>query len=310
MKVGITGARGLLGRSLLQRLGALAGVEVKALVRGTAPPVPAPDNVQWMIADLARPEDCATFVEDLDVIVHFAHKNSPLTSEADWSRDVDLNLLPTLNLLTAIGRAGRRPHVVYPSSGGAVYGLSPDHVPFREENVCAPENSYGIQKLAAEHYLRIMSERKLLTATVLRIGNAYGWILPPQRLQGFIGTAVHRVLHHQPIRVVGNPENVRDYVHVDDICNAMLAALSRRIGCEVFNIGTGVGTSVSEILAVLERLCGRSLEVSFESILGADRLPPWCVLDGRRAAAGLGWRAVISLEQGIQRMLQARSEPE
>lgn len=303
MKIGVTGAGGLLGGSLLAKLAVAQHVEVKALAR--SPTAEKRANVRWVVGDLDHPQDCAAFVEDLDVVFHFAHRNSPLTSDSDWSSDSRVNLLPTLNLLTAIERARRRPHIVYPSSGGAVYGLSPERVPFREESACHPGSSYGIQKLAVEHYLRIMAERDLLTATVLRIGNAYGWILPPDRLQGFIGTAVHRVLHGQPIRIVGDPHNVRDYVHMEDVCDALLRTMDRRTEFEVFNIGTGVGASVSDILAILERLTGRSIEIFIERIAGADRLPPWCVLDITRAAEVLGWRPGISLEQGIERMLHS-----
>jgi UDP-glucose 4-epimerase len=303
VKIGVTGAEGQLGGSLLERLKTMEDVEVKALARGPAPTAHA--NVRYMTGDLNRREDCAAFVADMDVIVHFAHKNSPLTSDSNWGRDVELNLIPTLNLFDAIERAGRRPHVVYPSSGGAVYGQSSARIPFRENSACEPTSSYGIQKLAVEHYLHIMAARGLLTASVLRIGNAYGWILPPDRLQGFIGTAVHRALHQQPVRIIGDPRNVRDYVHVEDICSALVSVIPRQLGCEVFNIGTGVGATVSDILAILERLSGRSLEVSTERVTGADRLTPWCVLDVTRAAEVLGWRPAISLEQGIERMLHS-----
>lgn len=303
MKIGVTGAGGLLGGSLLAKLAVAQHVEVEALAR--SPVAEKRANVRWVVGDLDRPQDCAAFVADLDVVFHFAHKNSPLTSDSDWSSDSRLNLLPTLNLLTAIEGARRRPHVVYPSSGGAVYGVSPERIPFREESACHPGSSYGIQKLAVEHYLRIMAERNLLTATVLRIGNAYGWILPPDRLQGFIGTAVHRVLHGQPIRIVGDPHNVRDYVHVDDICVALLQAMERRAGFEVFNIGTGVGTSVSDIVSILSRRAGRPLDTSLGQIPGAERLPPWCVLNISKAARVLGWQPTISLEQGIERMFRA-----
>jgi UDP-glucose 4-epimerase len=186
-----------------------------------------------------------------------------------------------------------------------VYGVVRERTPFREDQPCQPENSYGIQKLTAEHYLRIMAERDMLSAVTLRIGNAYGWILPPDRLQGFVGTAVHRVLHGLPIRILGDPENVRDYVHVDDVCDALLRALEMRTRYEVFNVGTGVGTSVSQILRMLEELSGRALTARVEHMPGAERLPPWCVLDCTRAATQLGWRARIPLANGLRRMLDA-----
>lgn len=303
MKVGVTGAAGLLGSSIIRHLMRVPGITIKALARRRLPVECG--TVEFMLGDLERPSDCASFVHDLDAILHFAHTNSPLTSETDWTRDTELNLLPTLNLLTAIAHAGRRPHVVFPSSGGAVYGVVRERTPFREDQSCQPENSYGIQKLTAEHYLRIMAERDMLSAVTLRIGNAYGWILAPDRLQGFVGTAVHRVLHGLPIRILGDPENVRDYVHVDDVCDALLRALEMRTRYEVFNIGTGVGTSVTRILRMLEDLSGHALTVRVEHMPGAERLPPWCVLDCTRAATQLGWRARIPLAHGLRQMLDA-----
>ena len=303
MKVGITGAAGLLGSSIIRRLARVPDIRIKALARR---PIPIESRaVECMVGNLERPADCAAFVQDLDAVLHFAHTNSPLTSETDWARDTQLNLLPTLNLLSAIAVAGRRPHVVFPSSGGAVYGGIRDRTPFTEGEPCQPENSYGVQKVAAEHYLRIMAERDMLNAVTLRIGNAYGWILPPDRLQGFVGTAVHRVLHGLPIRILGDPENVRDYVHVDDVCDALLRVLERRTRYEVFNVGTGVGTSVTQILHMLEQLSGQTLAARVEHVPGAERLPPWCVLDCTRAATELGWRARIPLADGLRLMLDA-----
>jgi len=256
MKIGVTGANGLLGRSIVGALQQLPKMEIRALVR-QLPRVESHPRTDWLLGDLARPEDCRAFVAGLDVVLHCAHKNSPLTSDGDWAQDARLNLIPTLNLLGAIEGAKRCPHLIYPSSGGAVYGLSRAGVPFRESDPCLPENSYGIQKLAVEHYLRVFAERELLTATVLRIGNAYGWLLAPDRSQGFIGTAINRVLHGQPVRLIGDPHNVRDYVYVDDILSAIFKVLEGRRGFEVFNVGSGVGASVMDILSLIERKIGK-----------------------------------------------------
>lgn len=302
MKIGVTGANGLLGRSIVGALQQLPKMEIRALVR-QLPRVEGHPRTDWLLGDLARPEDCRAFVADLDVVLHCAHKNSPLTSDGDWAQDARLNLIPTLNLLGAIEGAKRCPHLIYPSSGGAVYGLSRACAPFRESDPCLPENSYGIQKLAVERYLRVFAERELLTATVLRIGNAYGWLLAPDRSQGFIGTAINRVLHGQPVRLIGDPHNVRDYVYVDDILSAVLKVLEGRRGFEIFNIGSGVGASVMDILALIERKIGEPPLVHVETVVGAYRLPPWCVLDITAANQQLGWHPHVSLEEGIVRML-------
>lgn len=302
MKIGVTGASGLLGQSIVGALQQFPGMEVRALVR-QPPRIESHPRIDWFLGDLARQEDCRAFVADLDVILHCAHKNSPLTSDGDWGQDARLNLLPTLNLLMAIESAKRCPHLIYPSSGGAIYGLSRAHVPFRESDSCFPENSYGIQKLVIEHYLRVFAARELLTATILRIGNAYGWLLAPDRSQGFIGTAINRVLHGQPIRLIGDPHNVRDYVYVDDIISAILKVLEGCRGFEVFNIGSGIGASVMDILNLIERKTGKPLLVHAETVVGAYHLPPWCVLDITAANQQLGWYPRVSLEDGIARML-------
>ena len=302
MKIGITGAGGMLGRTLVDRFAESSGIEVVALSRRPAMSAATP-NVRWLQGDLASSEDCNLFVAGLDVVFHCAHKNSPLTSDGEWARDAQLNLVPTLNLLSAIERSGRRMHVVYPSSGGAVYGASQGLRPFRETDPCLPLNSYGIQKLAIEHYLRVFAQRDLLTVSVLRIGNAYGWLLPPDRTQGFIGTAINRMLHGQPVRIIGDTHNVRDYVHIEDIATAVMSAAARREPFEVFNIGTGAGSSVADILAVLEQLTGRQPITEIVQLPGADRLPPWCVLDISEAERCLGWRPQVALADGLARML-------
>jgi UDP-glucose 4-epimerase len=279
----------------------VGGVEITALTRRRAQDsIP----VRWLCGDLQSPEDCDRLVEGQDVIIHLAHTDSPLTSDRDMVRDTMFNLVPTLNLLKAIQHAGRRPHVIFPSSGGAIYGKSSSHVPFKESDPPQPLSSYGIQKLVAEHYIRLSVLRGHLSATVLRIGNAYGWLLPLDRPQGFTGTAVARVLTGQPIRVFGNPANVRDYVHIDDICEAMLLSLTRRGGFEVFNIGTGVGTSVANVIALIEQEWGRPVSRVMVHHDHADFLPNWCVLDAEKARRELGWSGKIDIRRGIRLLIE------
>lgn len=308
MRICITGASGLIGRSLLVRLAAEQDLAITALTRTIAATGQAGMEerpaVRWMRGDLGSVKDCEAAVAGQDVVIHLAHTNSPFTSDRDMASDALLNLVPTLNLLQAVQRAGHRPHVIYPSSGGGVYGTSRTHAPFSEEHDCRPSSSYGVQKLAAEHYIRLCAEREYLTATVLRIGNAYGWLLPPERQQGFIGTALHRVLNGRPVRIFGNPRNVRDYVHIEDILAVLRLAVARRQPFEIFNIGTGVGTTVTEIVALIGKIVGRPVECTTEPDDQARFLPDWCVLDIAKARSELGWHPRIGLEEGLRNMLR------
>ncbi len=314
MKICITGATGLIGRSLLAHLNGEKGLSITALTRtlhATGQEGAAKGAaVRWMRCDLGSIRDCEAAVEDQDVVVHLAHTNSPLTSDRDMPSDALLNLVPTLNLLQAIQRTGHRPHVIYPSSGGGVYGVSSSNTPFREEQACQPNSSYGIQKLAAEHYLRLGAERGYLTATILRIANAYGWLLSPERQQGFIGTALYQALNGCPVRIFGNPRNVRDYVHIEDVLRALRIVIGRREPFEIFNIGTGIGTTVAEIVALIGKATGQPVTCVTEAHEQARFLPGWCVLDIGKARKELAWEPKIVIEEGLRRMVrEAGAQP-
>lgn len=304
--IGVTGASGFLGTSLLPRLAADPGARVIALTRTlSSSQIEAPANVEWRQSDLNSYGDCRAFVRDVDVIVHLAHTNTPLTSNRSLTSDVSANAGPMLTLLQAIREAGTRPRIVYASSGGAIYRQSADGSPVGEDAELEPFTSYGILKVAFEQYLRMGAHERWLTATVLRIGNPYGVLLPIQRLQGFIGVALHQLLSGSPIRVFGNVDNVRDYVHLDDVCRAFLSAVDEPAPFELYNIGSGIGTSVREVIEILRRVTGCDLRIERDEIPGdASRLPRWIVLDTSKAERAFGWRAEVGIEEGIRAMWQ------
>jgi len=200
---------------------------------------------------------------------------------------------------------GSRPHIVYFSSGGAVYGSSSVQVPFRESDPCQPTSSYGVQKVTAEQYLRLAASKGILTATVLRVSNAYGTLLPNQRLQGLIGVTVNNLLHGRPARVFGNPDNVRDYVHLDDICRASETVVQPREVFAVYNVGSGVGHSVKEVLRIIEDCVPARLPSEMlPEVEGADWLSDWVVLDIMKAKRDLNWAPSIELRTGIAKLVE------
>jgi len=125
-------------------------------------------------------------------------------------------------------------------------------------------------------------------------------LLPPERLQGFLGVAVAQLAAGRPIRIFGDPANVRDYIHLDDVCRALELALAPRPGYDVFNIGSGSGVSVAELVDLLGRVAGTTPLVEHEApSRDAQRLPSWIVLDASKARRELDWSPTVSLEQGV-----------
>jgi UDP-glucose 4-epimerase len=254
--------------------------------------------------DLLSFEDCMRFVQGLDVVIHLAHCNAPVNCDLDQPKDALLNIIPLLNLLRAVEITKSKPHVVYFSSGGAIYGRTRDHVPFRETDPCEPFSSYGIQKLVAEHYLRLAAQNGHLTCTVLRVGNAYGTVLPHERMQGLIGTAVNRVIRGMPVRVFGRMDNVRDYVHLDDICRIVEVVVHSKTPFTIVNIGGGRGFSVSEVLQNIQDCVNYPLEV--QAVLDPEcgrRLSDWVVLDITKARTEFVWTPTVDFRAGIRAMV-------
>jgi UDP-glucose 4-epimerase len=262
-----------------------------------------------MAGDLMNEADCAEFVEGVDAVAHFAQSNSPAISDRHWPSDLVANISPGLNLLEALRkrRGDGECHLIFASSGGAVYGSGPaDGVAFRETDECRPLSPYGIQKLAMEHYLRTASEQGWLRATVLRISNAYGELLAAERRQGLIGVAMARVLAGRAVRVFGSLETVRDYVHVEDVARAFGAALSKAgESFRVFNIGAGAGHSVAEVLELIGRVTGREVRMEVSDFgKAAIGLVPRVVLANGKAREELGWVPEMGLEEGIRGMVR------
>lgn len=308
-RVGITGASGFIGGALLHWLTERTGYELVALTRTISPARPAAHpRVTWRQGDLTSPQDAMEFVQGLDCVVHLAHTNTPLTSNKDLPSDAAMNLVPTLSLIQALRHRDADCHVVFASSGGAIYRGSVDRTPVTEDSPVEPATSYGIQKLTTEHYLRLAAGEGWLSASVLRIGNAYGALLPPERLQGFLGVAVSQLAQGRPIRIFGSMANVRDYVHLDDVCRVIELALERRPEFGVFNVGSGQGVSVSDLLKLLASIVGTVPVVEHElPTRDAQRLPAWIVLDSSRAAAELGWTASVRLEDGVRALWEEAS---
>lgn len=297
----MTGATGFIGSYIARSILAAQSGALRLLVRNISN-YRGPSGSEVVQGDLMSRADCDRFVAGLKVIYYLAHTNSPVSSDIDLPSDALVNLVPLLNLVQAIQTERTKPHIVYFSSGGAVYEPKMNQIPYRETDPCNPVSSYGIQKLAAEQYLRLGARKGCLTATVLRIGNVYGTLLSQSRMQGFIGVALNSVVHGSPIRVFGNPENVRDYVHLDDLSDMVLRASVPTQPFTIVNVGCGVGYSVREILNAMRDVWGNPLVVGCDPSRG-NSLTDWVVLDNHKALNEFGWSPRISLHHGIARML-------
>ncbi len=290
----ILGAGGFIGTNLCQRL-VQHGANVVAFGRRASFPE-ALEGCTWVSGDFLNQADLATALEGAEVVVHAVGTVTPAKSNEFPITDIEENLIGTLRLINLCIEKGVQRLIVL-SSGGTVYG-SDAPVPTSEDAANDPLCSYGIVKLAVEKYLAVYRRQGLLDSVVLRVANPFG---PYQLLkgQGLIAAAMQKILIGQPFEIWGDGTVTRDYIYIDDVVDAILAAakLTDASAPRLYNIGSGVGRSINSVIASITEIHGR-----FDIIrqLGRTVDVPVSVLDIQRARHFLGWHPCTEWETGLR----------
>lgn len=293
----VLGGNGFIGSTLVSRLLA-QGHSVRVFDRGA--PMHSSKSFHFFAGDFTTHADFTELLHGADVVFHLISTTLPNTSVDNTSADVCGNLLPTLRLLEQMRKQGIS-RIVFPSSGGTVYGEA-QYLPIDEKHPTEPIVPYGATKLAIEKYLAIFRHARQLDPICLRISNPYGPGFRPESPQGVIGAFLNKSLSNQPIDLWGAGEVQRDYLYIDDLIDAMIAAAYYEGPHFLFNISTGIGTSLLQIIALVEQATGHPLVVHRHSSRSFDVRSN--VLCNARAREELGWSPKLSLTQGIERTLQ------
>jgi CDP-paratose 2-epimerase len=324
----ITGGAGFIGCNLADTL-LRRGESVTVLDNLSRPLTPL--NLQWLRerhgerlrfvqADIRDAETLRLAVAGHAVVYHLAGQVAVTTSVADPRGDFEANALGTLNVLEA-ARTAAQPPIVFFASTNKVYGgmdtvaveEQPTRYMYRDLREGVPETQlldfhspYGCSKGAADQYVRDYARIYGLKTVVFRQSCVYG---PRQFGVEDQGWAAHFVIAAtlgRAISIYGDGKQVRDMLYVDDLVAAYLAGLERveQVSGEIYNVGGGAGNTLSiwaEFGPLLERLTGRSIEVRYGEWRPGDQ--PVYVSDIRKAAAELGWRPRVSVEEGMARLV-------
>jgi UDP-glucose 4-epimerase len=253
--------------------------------------------VEADIRDAGAMRDLAQRVAP-DAVFHLGAQIDVRRSAADPAFDARVNVEGTINVLDSARAAGVG-RFVNSSTGGAIYGEGRT-IPAPEDHPVAPEAPYGQSKFAAEGYCELFRRLYGVAAVSLRYGNVYGPRQDPLGEAGVVAIFCGRLLEGRPLTVFGDGLQTRDYVHVDDVVAANLAAAESDVA-GAYNIGTGVETSVLDLIGALERVSGTKVEhVHAPERAGEVRR---IALDASRAREDLGWEATIAVEDGLERTL-------
>ena len=297
MKCVILGGGGFIGSAVADRL-LLDGYSVRIFERPRVEPYrkfKANEKVEWITGDFLSTHDVGNAISGADVVLHLVSTTLPKNSNDDPTYDVQSNLVGSLQLLNAMVEK-KIPKIVFISSGGTVYGI-PKYLPIDENHPTDPLVSYGITKLAIEKYLRLYEHLHGIRAITLRVANPYGERQRIETAQGAVGVFLHRAFRGVPIDIWGDGNTTRDYIHVGDVAEAFVRAVEYSGSKSVFNISSGVGTSLNELIVMLEEVLGKSIERRYLPSRPFD--VPVSVLNNDLAREELKWNPSVSMRDGI-----------
>ena len=237
-----------------------------------------------------------------DLLVHLAAQMDVRRSVADPVFDASVNVVGTLNLLEAVRALAHRPRIVFASTGGAVYGdLAVP--PNRETTAKNPDSPYAVSKLAAEYYLAYYVRIHGLETISLRFANVYGPRQDPHGEAGVVAIFCGRILDGRPLTVFGDGLQTRDYVHVRDVADAVIAAADTPLppggplDDRAFNVGSGVATSVLDLASTLLAATGATAPIEFAPKRTGEQQDS--SLDISKTRHALRWTPRVPLDRGL-----------
>jgi UDP-glucose 4-epimerase len=230
-----------------------------------------------------------------DAVIHCVSTTTPKSSNESPEFDIQSNVIGTLNLLDICVRHGIG-KLVFLSSGGTIYGDIGDAAVVDESHPVRPMCSYGVSKLTIEHYLDVYRHLRGLDYVALRLSNPYGERQSPLRALGALTVFLHRTLKKQGVEVWGDGSVTRDFIYVGDVANAVYLATVNPVS-GIFNVGTGTGLSLRDILTHITQVVGSEPSVTWLASRSFD--VPRIVLDATKLKNATNWKSVTSLNDGI-----------
>ncbi len=292
----VIGGNGFIGSHLVDEL-KYAGWHVTVYDRMEERYRPRRSDVDYVIGELGNRKLLESVLVRMDVVFHLVSTTIPKTSNEAPIFDVRTNVVDTIALFEICVK-NRVPKIIFVSSGGTVYGI-PKKLPISEDHPTDPTCSYGITKLTIEKYLYLFYHLYGLDYTIIRPANPYGERQNPQGMQGAIGVFLGRIAKDMPIVVWGDGSIVRDYFYVSDLAQACLVAATTEKQFKVFNIGSGRGYSINELIETIRHVVERSFQVIHTPVRAFD--VPELILDIQRARAEMNWQPQVPFIEGLQR---------
>ncbi len=240
--------------------------------------------------------DFKTLLAGQEMVFHLISTNNPASSNRNIGTDIADNILISANVLEACA-ANHVRKVIFISSGGTIYG-DKAVCPIKENALTNPINTYGIQKLTIEKLFYLYHHTHGLDYSIIRLANPYGPHQRPNGKLGVVTTFIYKALKNQVLTVYGDGSVIRDYIYIDDAVDGIITVANNEREERVFNLGSGKGTSVNQVITIIQQTLGSKVAVKYIANRSVD--VPSNVLDITKYQTAFGAQRLVTLEKGIQ----------
>ncbi|MBY0414162.1 MAG: NAD-dependent epimerase/dehydratase family protein [Bdellovibrionales bacterium] len=295
LRIGITGGLGFIGIGLRKQINRRVVFISRELPKNALKPTET-----CLVGSFINPEIREEFVKNIDVLIHAASLVGPRSSYD--SLIIENDLVGTIDLAKAFFAKNPNGHFIFLSTSGGLYDLgNPDEK--SEESELFPDNLYGSIKMCIENFLE-EKVKKNGVVTILRPAPIYGDSLKKNQTNGLIDKLLRSTLSEDPtlkVSIFDKMESSRDYLHIDDLVEAIDLVIDRdqKSRFEVYNIGTGIGTSIEKVLHIVNAISSKR---PVYEILQVDKPASYLTLNSDKIFKEIGWKPKVSLLEGVLKM--------
>lgn len=255
------------------------------------------ERIRIIESKFDKDTDFNTLLKNQDLVFHLVSTTMPTTSNRFIAQELESNVIVSAKMFEACVE-NKLSKVVFMSSGGTVYGKEVKF-PLTENSQTYPITSYGLQKITIEKLLYLYNQIYQLDYSVIRLSNPYGPYQRPNGKLGAVTTFTYKALKGDEIIVYGDGTVVRDYIYIEDAIQGVLNIAFKTSKYKIFNLGSGIGTSLNELINIIKKTVTPDLKIKYRSSRNVD--VPINVLDISRYKNEFGELDITPLSEGIKR---------
>lgn len=291
----LIGGSGFIGKNLADKLSKEDSVIVADMVFNEM--FVGNEKISFRPLNFVETVDFTPYLGGVDTVVHLICTVLPCDGTDNINNEIRENIFPTIDLLESMVRCGVK-SILFISSGGTVYGEGKGKKQ-KESSLTQPICKYGAHKLMIEKYLHLYKIYHGINYKTIRLSNPYGSKLSTNAKQGAVSIIARNIIDNKPITVWGNGHNVRDYIHIHDAVSGIIAVDGYCGNNMVFNIGSGIGHSINEIIEIILKLLpNKNADIVYTPKRDCD--VGESIMDISVIKRLTTWQPTIELEEGIK----------